>query len=106
MAIGIVLALRAAHSLTAFGIVLTAAIDVKNKKLAEEAKIQADATRMQEEAVEQTRKMMEELQNQNFTVQEASGLIADLTQLGLSKKITFGAKNKAILSAAQLALDR
>jgi len=57
---------------------LTAAIDVKNKKLAEEAKIQADATRMQEEAVAQTRAMMEELQNQNFTVQEASGLIADL----------------------------
>ena len=57
---------------------LTAAIEVKNKKLAEEAKIQADANRMQEEAVAQTRAMMEELQNQNFTVQEASGLIADL----------------------------
>ena len=57
---------------------LTAAIEVKNKKLAEEARIQADANRMQEEAVAQTRAMMEELQNQNFTVQEASGLIADL----------------------------
>ena len=57
---------------------LTAAIEVKNKKLAEEAKIQADANRMQEEAVAQTRAMMEELQNQNFTVQEAFGLIADL----------------------------
>ena len=59
---------------------LTAAIDVKNKKLAEEAKIQADATRMQEEAVEQTRKMMEELQTQNFTVEKATGLIGTLQQ--------------------------
>ena len=59
---------------------LSAAIDVKNKKLAEEAKIQADATRMQEEAVEQTRKMMEELQTQNFTVETATGLIGTLQQ--------------------------
>ena len=59
---------------------LSAAIEVKNKKLAEEAKIQADATRMQEEAVEQTRKMMEELQTQNFTVETATGLIGTLQQ--------------------------
>ena len=59
---------------------LSAAIEVKNKKLAEEAKIQADATRMQEEAVEQTRKMMEELQTQNFTVEKATGLIGTLQQ--------------------------
>ena len=59
---------------------LAAAIEVKNKKLAEEAKIQADATRMQEEAVEQTRKMMEELQMQNFTVETATGLIGTLQQ--------------------------
>ena len=59
---------------------LSSAIEVKNKKLAEEAKIQADATRMQEEAVEQTRKMMEELQTQNFTVETATGLIGTLQQ--------------------------
>ena len=59
---------------------LTAAIEVKNKKLQEEAQIQADATRMQEEAVRQTRKMMEELQTQNFTVETATGLIGTLQQ--------------------------
>ena len=59
---------------------LSAAIEVKNKKLQEEARIQADATRMQEEAVEQTRKMMEELQNQNFSVETATGLIGTLQQ--------------------------
>ena len=59
---------------------LTAAIEVKNKKLQEEARIQADATRMQEEAVEQTRKMMEGLQNQNFSVETATGLIGTLQQ--------------------------
>ncbi len=57
---------------------LAAAIEVKNKKLQEEAKIQADATRMQEEAVAQTKAMMEELQGQNFTVEAATGLLGDL----------------------------
>lgn len=57
---------------------LTEAIEVKNKKLTEEAKVQADATRMQEEAVEQTRQMMEELSKQNYTVEAATGLIGDL----------------------------
>ena len=35
---------------------------------------------MQQEAVEQTRKMMEELQQQNFEVSEATGLIGTLQQ--------------------------
>ena len=51
--------------------------------------------------------MMEGIQTQNFTVETATGLIdslADLTGTGVSKKITFGARNKAKLSAAQLAL--
>jgi len=59
---------------------LTAAIEVKNKKLQEEAKVQADATRMQEEAIEQTKKMMEGIQTQNFTVETATGLIGTLQQ--------------------------
>ena len=59
---------------------LTAAIEVKNKKLQEEQRIQADAIRMQEEAVQQTRAMMEELQQQNFTVETATGLIGTLQQ--------------------------
>ena len=59
---------------------LTAAIGVKNKKLQEEQQIQADATRMQEEAVAQTRAMMEELTQQNFTVEKATGLIGSLQQ--------------------------
>ena len=57
--------------------------------------------------IEQTKKMMEGIQTQNFTVETATGLIdslADLTGTGVSKKITFGARNKAKLSAAQLAL--
>lgn len=59
---------------------LSAAIEVKNKKLQEEQKIQADATRMQEEAVAQTRKMMEELTAQNFTVESATGLLGQLQE--------------------------
>ena len=57
--------------------------------------------------IEQTKKMMEGIQTQNFTVETATGLIdslADLTGTGVSKKITFGARNKAKLSNAQLAL--
>ena len=57
--------------------------------------------------IEQTKKMMEGIQTQNFTVETATGLIdylADLTGTGVSKKITFGARNKAKLSTAQLAL--
>ena len=59
---------------------LAAAIEVKNKKLQEEQKIQADATRMQEEAVAQTKAMMEELTQQNYTVEKATGLIGTLQQ--------------------------
>ena len=59
---------------------LTAAIEVKNKKIQEEQKIRADANRMQEEAIEQTKKMMEGIQTQNFTVETATGLIGTLQQ--------------------------
>ena len=36
------------------------------------------------------------------SLQSVIDSLADLTQLGISKKITFGAKNKAKLSTAQL----
>lgn len=59
---------------------LTAAIEVKNKKLAEETKVQADATRMQEEAVAQTKAMMEGLTQQNFTLESATGLLGQMQE--------------------------